>query len=513
VSGLALFNTLTRRVEPFAPLTPPRVTMYMCGPTVWNYAHVGNFRTFLVGDVLRRYLEYAGYQVFLIMNLTDVDDRIIKAAAAEDMAIRDFTERYARAFFEDRDFLRIQPADVYPRATDYIGPMTALVERLLERGLAYRGEDGSVYFAVRAFPTYGRLSRLDTRELKTGARVASDEYAKDEAQDFALWKAAVPADEAVGAAWDAPFGRGRPGWHLECSAMSLAEIRTRFGIETLDIHAGGKDLVFPHHENEIAQSEGATGATFARVWLHGEFLTVHGTKMSKRFGNILTVRDLREEGVDPAAFRLLMFSAHYRQELNYTDDALRGAEEGARRLGLLRDRLLETAAGGTTPGPAPAEAVELEREFRAAMDDDLNTPKGLAALFTFARAANRVLDGSAWRPEEAAAALAALDRVLEVLDVLPTPVGGISSVAAVVGTGSLAISGHRLSVSGGGHVMPADLDAKIAEREAARKAKDFARADAIRDELAARGVELEDTPQGTRWRVRQGPAATGGGGA
>jgi len=514
MGGLALFNTLTRRVEPFAPLAPPRVTMYMCGPTVWNYAHVGNFRTFLVGDILRRYLEYVGYEVFLIMNLTDVDDRIIKAAAAEGTAIRDFTERYARAFFEDRDFLRIRPADVYPRATDYIGAMKALVERLLERRLAYRGEDGSVYYAVRAFPTYGRLSRLDTRELKTGARVASDEYDKEEAQDFALWKAAAPADEAVGAAWDARFGRGRPGWHLECSAMSLSEIRTRFGIETLDIHAGGKDLVFPHHENEIAQSEGATGATFARMWLHGEFLTVHGTKMSKRFGNILTVRDLREEGVDPAAFRLLVCSTHYRQELNYTDEALRGAEEGARRLGMLRDRLLETAAGAPVPGPAPSQVVELEREFRAAMDDDLNTPKGLAALFTFARATNRVLDEGGWSPAQAAGAMGVLDPILQLLDVVPRVLSGASGAAAS-SSGQLSVKDPVFD--GVGTVADGALARWVAdrveERRAARQARDFARADAIRDELAARGVELEDTPQGTRWRVRQGPGVPRGGGA
>jgi cysteinyl-tRNA synthetase len=501
MSGLSLFNTLTRRVESFAPLAPPRVTLYMCGPTVWNYAHVGNFRTFLTGDVLRRYLEYVGWDVFLIMNLTDVDDRIIKAATAAGMAIRAFTERYAQAFFEDRDFLRIRPADVYPRATDYIAPMTALVGRLLERGLAYRGEDGSVYFAVRAFPTYGRLSQLDARELKAGARVVSDEYAKEEARDFALWKASSPADESVGAAWDAPFGRGRPGWHLECSAMSLSEIRTRFGVETLDIHAGGKDLVFPHHENEIAQSEGATGVPFARVWLHGEFLTVAGTKMSKRFGNVLTVRDLREEGVDPAAFRLLVFSAHYRQELNYTDEALQGAKEGTWRLGTLRGRLAG-AAGTHPPAAAPVLAAELEAGFRASMDDDLNTPKALGALFTFARAANRALDEGAWGPGEAAAALTVLDRVLGVLDVLP----GLVSVKP--GTASLTITGFPPAVSGG---EPGDLDARIAEREAARKGKDFARADAIRDELAALGIELEDTPQGTRWRLRRGGAAGQGG--
>jgi cysteinyl-tRNA synthetase len=502
VSRLALYNTLTRRVEPFTPLAPPRVTMYMCGPTVWNYAHVGNFRTFLVGDVLRRYLEYAGYRVFLIMNLTDVDDRIIKAATADGTAIRDFTERYARAFFEDRDFLRIRPADLYPRATDYIGPMTALVERLVERGLAYRGDDGSVYYAVRAFPTYGRLSQLDRRELKAGARVASDEYAKEEAQDFALWKAAAPADEAVGAAWDSPFGRGRPGWHLECSAMSLTEIRTRFGVETLDIHAGGKDLVFPHHENEIAQSEGATGVAFARVWLHGEFLTVAGTKMSKRFGNVLTVRDLKEEGVDPAAFRLLVFSAHYRQELNYTDDALRGAVEGVRRVGELRRRLMESA-GGEAPTAPPAEAVDLEREFGSALDEDLNTPQGLAALFTFSRTANRALDAGTWGAGQTAAALATFDRAMDVLDVLPTPISGPGSVTA---------SGPEMGASGTVALPAKWLDDKIAEREAARRARDFARADAIRDELAARGVELEDTLHGTRWRVGRRPEGAGEGG-
>jgi cysteinyl-tRNA synthetase len=476
--GLRLYDTLTRRVEPFTPLHPPRVVIYLCGPTIWNYAHVGNFRTFLVGDVLRRYLEYAGYQVHLLMNLTDVDDRIIKAAHTAHTTIREFTDRYARAFFEDRDFLRIRPADAYPRATEYVDAMIALVQRLLDRKLAYRGDDGSIYFAVRAFPAYGRLSRLDTRSLKAGARVASDEYAKEEAQDFALWKTASPADEAVGAAWDAPFGRGRPGWHLECSAMALAELRTRFGIETLDIHGGGKDLVFPHHENEIAQSEGATGVPFARLWLHGEFLTVAGTKMSKRFGNVLTARDLREEGVDPAAFRLLVLQTHYRKELNYTDEALRGALEGARRIGELRRRLAETAAGGGVgAGAVPAEAERLEREFAAALNDDLNTPEGVGAVFNFAKAANRALDERAWPAETAARALGSLDRILAVLDILPAP--GETDVG-----------------------LAEWVESRLADRRAARGAQDFARADAIRNELAARGIELEDTPAGTRWRVR-----------
>jgi cysteinyl-tRNA synthetase len=448
----------------------------MCGPTVWNYAHVGNFRTFLLGDVLRRYLAYAGYDVFMIMNLTDVDDRIIRMAAEGGSSIRAFTERFTQAFFEDRDFLRIRPAHLYTRATDYIGPMVALVERLLERGIAYRGDDGSVYFAVSRFPTYGRLSRLDTRELKIGARVASDEYAKEEARDFALWKAASPSDEAVGATWDAPFGRGRPGWHLECSAMALTEMRQRFGGETLDLHAGGVDLVFPHHENEIAQSEGATGQPFARCWVHGEFLTIAGTKMSKRFGNTLTVRDLREEGVDPAAFRMLVFSTHYRQTLNYNDEALQSAAEGTRRLGAFRARLAEQA-GATASGGRPVEADALDRAFRDAMNDDLNTPQALGAIFTFVREANRALDGGAWDAGAAAAALATFDAVLEVLDVLP----GETQVAAD---------------------LAAWVAERIAARQAARKARDFALADAIRAELAGRGIELEDTPSGTRWTQR-----------
>jgi cysteinyl-tRNA synthetase len=474
-AGLRLYNTLTRRVEPFVPLLPPRVTFYLCGPTIWNYAHVGNFRTFLLGDILRRYLEYAGYQVFLLMNLTDVDDRIIKAARGAGTTIGELTDRFERAFFEDRDFLRIRPADVYPRATHHVPAMIALVQRLLDRKLAYVGEDGSVYFSIRAFPTYGRLSRLETRELKTGARVASDEYAKEDAQDFALWKAASPDDEAVGAAWDAPFGRGRPGWHLECSAMALAEIQQRFGIQTLDLHGGGKDLVFPHHENEIAQSEGSTGVPFARAWLHAEFLTVAGTKMSKRFGNILTARDLREEGADPAAFRLLALQTHYRKELNYTDDALRGALEGARRIAELRRRLVEAAAGGV-PGEAPPEGPVLEVKFRAAMNDDLNTPEGVAALFTFAKSANRALDERAWTAAQAGSALAGLDRVLGVFDILPSPIQTDASLADWV-------------------------EGKLADRQAARRSRDFGRADAIREEILARGIELEDTPAGTRWRV------------
>src|SRR5213594_4187927 len=365
---LALYNTLSRRVEPFAPLAPPRVTLYTCGPTVWNYAHIGNFRTFLFEDLLRRYLAYSGYDVFHIMNLTDVDDRTIKAAAAAGKRLEAHTAPFVQAFFEDRDYLRITPAHVYPRATQSVPAMVRLVERLLERGVAYRGDDGSIYFAIAKFPSYGRLSRLDTRELKVGARVASDEYAKDDPRDFALWKKAEPADEQVGAAWDAPFGRGRPGWHLECSAMSLAEIGKCCGVQTLDIHAGGIDLIFPHHENEIAQSEGATGQQFSRHWVHGEFLNVRGTKMSKRHGNFLTARDLREQGIDAAAVRLLFFQTHYRQPVDFTDEGIEAAKEGVRRLGEFHARL--SGAGSTEPGAELDKLAErLEADVATALND------------------------------------------------------------------------------------------------------------------------------------------------
>ncbi|HXF96787.1 MAG TPA: cysteine--tRNA ligase, partial [Gemmatimonadales bacterium] len=388
---LTLFNTLTRRLERFEPLVPPRVTMYTCGPTVWNYAHIGNFRTFLFEDLLRRYLEHSGYQVFHVMNLTDVDDRTIKAAAEAGKRLAEHTEPFVRAFFEDRDFLRIRPAHVYPRATGSIPAMVRLIQVLLDKGIAYHGEDGSVYFAIARFPAYGRLSQLDRRQLKVGARVASDEYGKDDPRDFALWKRATPLDEQVGAAWDAPFGRGRPGWHIECSGMSLHEIETRFGVQTLDIHCGGVDNIFPHHEDEIAQSEAATGRPFARYWLHGAFLNVKGTKMSKRFGNILTARDLKEQGVDPGAFRHLVCSTHYRQELDFTDQALAAAAEGARRLGEF-DARLAAAAGGPADPALERLAGEFSERFRAALDDDLNAPQALARTHDFVRQVNRALD-------------------------------------------------------------------------------------------------------------------------
>src|SRR6266849_3019315 len=471
---LRLYNTLTRALEPFVPLAPPRVTLYTCGPTVWNYAHIGNFRTFLFEDLLRRWLEHSGYDVFQIMNLTDVDDRTIKAARAAGKRLTEHTAPFTRAFFEDRDYLRIKPAHVYSAATAYMPQMIALVSRLLERGVAYRGEDGSVYFAIVKFPTYGRLSQLDKREIKVGARVASDEYAKGDPSDFALWKKADAEDESVGAAWDAPFGRGRPGWHLECSAMSLAEIANCCGVQTLDIHAGGIDLIFPHHENEIAQSEGATGQPFARHWVHGEFLNVRGTKMSKRHGNFLTARDLREQGVDAAAVRLLFFQTHYRQPVDFTDEALEAAKEGVRRLGEFHERLKRDGAGGRGTGEVAALAEKLEADVATALNDDLNAPRAVAALFDFVRAANRELDKPVV-PAGTARALAAFDRIAGVMDVLPT-------------------------ARAADPVLVRWVEERVAARAQARKSKDFKAADAIRAELKARGIEIEDTPTGTKWR-------------
>ncbi len=458
------------------PLAPPRVTLYTCGPTVWNYAHIGNFRTFLFEDLLRRWLEHVGYDVFQIMNLTDVDDRTIKAARQADKKLTEHTAPFTKAFFEDRDYMRIKPASVYTPATEYMPQMIALVSRLLERGVAYKGEDGSVYFALAKFPTYGRLSRLDTREIKVGARVSSDEYAKGDPSDFALWKKADAEDETVGAAWDAPFGRGRPGWHLECSAMALWEIKKRFGVETLDIHAGAIDLIFPHHENEIAQSEGATGQPFARHWVHGEFLNVRGTKMSKRHGNFLTARDLREQGVDAAAVRLLFFQTHYRQPVDFTDEALDAAKEGVRRLGEFHARLGQ--GSGEKGEGTPALAEKLEIDVAAALTDDLNAPRAVATLFDFVRAANRELDKPGGMPG-AARALQTFERVAgaDLLDVLPTPKTVDPGLAGWV-------------------------EERIAARAQARKSKDFKAADAIRAELGAKGVEIEDTPLGTKWKTR-----------
>ncbi len=462
-----LYNTLTRTVEPFLPAHGKTVRMYTCGPTVYNPAHVGNFRTFLFEDLLRRVLALRGFDVMQVMNLTDVDDKIIKRASEKGVTIGEVTAPVIEQFHADRKYLRIEDAEIYPRATEHIPEMITLVERLVSRKLAYQAEDKSVYFAIDKFNGYGKLSRLDTREIKSGARVIQDDYSKENAQDFALWKAAKPEDEASGAAWDSPWGRGRPGWHLECSAMAMKYLG-----ETLDIHCGGIDLVFPHHEDEIAQSEGASGKPFSRLWCHGEFLLTDGSKMAKRVGNVSTVADLREQGLSAAAFRHFVFSTHYRKQLNLSGEALEAAQEGSRRIGEFAERLA-AARGGTAELSKIAE--EAETQGIAELSDDLNAPAALGVFHTFIRRANAELDKNGSDKAALRRAQAAFERLNGVFDLIPEKEAPDAGLAVLV-------------------------ESRLTDRKAARSAGDFARADAIRAELLGMGIAIEDGPSGTRWK-------------
>jgi cysteinyl-tRNA synthetase len=498
--ALRLYNTLSRQLEPFEPLQRGRVSLYTCGPTVYNYAHIGNFRTFLFEDLLRRWLEASGYDVFHVMNITDVDDKTINGAKQAGKPLREYVRHYIDAFHEDREYLRIQEASAYPRATDYIPQMIALVEGLLKKGIAYKGDDGSVYFSIARFPQYGKLSRIDMRELKTGAseRVSSDEYAKEDARDFALWKAAKAEDEQVGAAWDAPFGRGRPGWHLECSAMALALLDGHWGTDVLDIHAGGVDLIFPHHEDEIAQSCAYTGqALFARYWLHGEFLNIRGTKMSKRFGNITTPRDLRQDGVDAGAIRLLMFQTHYRQKLDLTDDSLVAAQEASQRLGGFLTRLSRTLT--LSPEKEAGDFVNLagrfEAEFAEALNDDLNAPRALASVFAFARDGNRLMDEGLQPGPVLRHAAELFERVLSVHPPIP-----VSATVSVPYESLQGVSSTSLPADGS---TDEEWAKKLAIVRLARKAaRDYMEADRIREVLRDAGWEVRDKPDGSVEVVR-----------
>ena len=474
--ALRLYNTLDRAVVPFEPFDPPRVRIYACGPTIYDYAHVGNYRSFVVYDLLRRYLTWRGYDVRFVMNLTDVDDKVIEGAAAAGQGIQEFTEPFGEAILRDADMLGIQQADAYPMATRHIEGMVDWVQRLEEAGLAYAADDGCVYFKISNFPTYGDLTGLNPDSLKTGARVDVDEYDKDDARDFALWKSAKPADEQVGAAWDSPWGRGRPGWHLECSVMSIAELG-----ETLDIHLGGEDLIFPHHENEIAQSEGVTGQKFVRFWIHVKHLILEGEKMSKSLGNTVTVRELLDEGLEPAAIRHQLMSAQYRHELNFTREGLAGSSSAVQRLVDFHSRLEELEPSASAEGTRiPILAEEAIDRFSEAMDDDLNSAEALAALFVLVKEVNAELDAAdGVRPEERQAALDA-----------------VASIDEVLGLVSLATEGRAIDDD-----TAAWADGLVAERTQARADRDFARADAIRDELAAKGIVLEDFADGTRWKV------------
>jgi len=465
--GLCLFNTLTRRKEKFTPLEEGKVGMYTCGPTVYDFAHIGNFRAFLFEDLLKRWLEYRGYKVTHVMNLTDVDDKTIRGSQKQGVPLGEFTKLYAEAFFEDIKALNVKPATVYPRATEHIPEMVNLVKTLMAKGYAYTAQDGSIYFAISKFPAYGQLSHINVQELKAGARVKTDEYAKEEAQDFALWKAWTPEDGDV--YWKTDLGKGRPGWHIECSAMSM-----RYLGETFDIHCGGIDNMFPHHENEIAQSEAATGKKFVRYWLHNEHLQVEGKKMAKKLGNYYTLRDLLQKGYDPIAIRYLLLSTHYRQQFNFTFEGLEAAKGAVERLRNCVRRLQDADGEG---GGQVAELLRgVQTGFGGAMDDDLNISVALGALFDFVREVNNLLDSGEVSRSEAEATgrfMADLDQVL----------GVIGKVEA--------------------EALPEGAEKLIAEREEARKAKDWATADALRIKLKEMGVVVEDTAHGVRWRLEQ----------
>ena len=463
-SKLRLFNTLSRELEIFEPLQDDQVRLYTCGPTIYDFAHIGNYRTFLFEDVLRRVLSLFGYTVVQVQNLTDVDDRTIQRANENGVSLREFTNRYADAFFEDLATLGVEPAEHYPRATDYVPEMVEIIKRLEAQGHTYRS-DGSIYYRISTFPGYGKLSGVRPEENLAGARIDVDDYEKDDARDFVLWKAPKEGEPV----WETDLGPGRPGWHIECSAMAMALLG-----ETFDIHCGGVDNIFPHHENEIAQSEGATGCSFARFWLHAEHLVVEGEKMAKRLGNFFTLRDLVERGFDPLVVRYLLISVPYRQRLNFTFDGLHAAEQAIDRITNTMRRLDNTPAAAGADGIIE-DAAGFQSEFRDSLADDLNTARALASLHNLLRRVNTELDGAGISDAGRVALVQAFSDADSVLGVFPKAGGGESAGD------------------------DAEIDALIEQRRAARAEKDFARADEIRDELTSRGIVLEDTPHGTVW--------------
>ena len=462
---MKVFNTLGRKMTDVTPLEPGHVRMYTCGPTVYNVVHIGNLRTFLWEDILRRHLKRKGWRVTQIMNLTDVDDKTIAGAAKAKLSLTEFTARYSEAFFRDVDRLGIERVERYPRATEHIPEMQELTAKLLERRHAYES-DGSVYFRISTFRRYGKLAGIDLTQARRGVLVSEDEYEKEDVKDFVLWKAAKPGEPS----WPSRWAAGRPGWHIECSAMSMKYLGPHF-----DIHTGAVDNIFPHHENEIAQSEAATGQPFVDVWLHAEHLIVEGEKMAKSRGNFLTLDDVLARRNDPAAVRYLLLSVPYRKKLNFTWDALTGAAAAVERIESAVARLEDAARGGAEAAggfPGAERAERFSAEFSAALDDDLNTAEALGALFTFLRELNAAQVDGSLDASSAGAAAAAIRQADGVLGILPATED----------------------------VLPADIEAQIAARNAARKRKDFAESDRIRQELAARGIVLEDGSAGTRWK-------------
>ena len=475
-----VFNSLSRRVEPLEPLADNTIRLYTCGPTVYNFAHIGNFRAYVFEDVLRRVIQFNGMKIRQVMNLTDVDDKTIRGANAAGVALTDYTKTYKDAFFADLKKLNVQPAEVYPAATDHIPEMIALVQKLMEKGVAYQSDDKSVYFKVREFPGYGKLAHIDFDNQRTGLRCADDEYDKENVGDFALWKAWEPSDGPVG--WDSPWGRGRPGWHIECSAMSMKYLG-----ETFDLHTGGIDNLFPHHENEIAQAEAATGKPFVKTWMHCAHLKVNGEKMSKSLGNFFTLRDVIEKGYTGREIRYVLVNAHYRTGLNFAFSALDDARKSLARIDACVEAVAKLAGAGApaakpTLGGAPAAkpalggapdfAKKALEDFTAAVNDDLNLPKAFAATFELVRHANAAVGAGTLPPEAAAGVLAAFRRMDEVL-------------------GVIFFENEKKEV-----VIPDDVKAMLEQRAAARSAKNWAESDRLRDALAAQGWLVKDSKDG-----------------
>ncbi len=491
--ALRLYNTMTLRIEEFRPLRDSEVRMYACGPTVYDYGHIGNFRTFVAVDLLRRYLRQSGYTIHHVMNITDVDDKIIRNSARDGVSVQQYTAKYEKAFLEDAAMIGIEQPTLV-RATEHIPEMVSFVERLVEKGIAYRTDDGSYYFRIAKFPEYGKLSKRDFSGMLDGARVDVDEYDKDSARDFALWKAPKPGE----ASWDTAIGAGRPGWHLECSVMSMEELG-----ESFDLHAGGEDLIFPHHENEIAQSESVTGKPFAHFWFHARFLLVEGEKMSKSLGNFFTLRDLVLKGYKPSSIRYLLTSVPYRNQLNFTFDGVKQAAVSVERLRNFRLRL---SAGTFADGSSPemqALAADTVKNMRAALDDDLNTAQAQAALFEMVRQANTEFDKGGVKKSDVAPLLGALEKFDEVFAVLEdNDVAKMKQVLEWARTEGREkdISDELKEALQSGKLSDADIEARVAEIKAARAARDFKKSDALRTELGEAGILIEISKDGIRWR-------------
>jgi cysteinyl-tRNA synthetase len=491
--ALRLYNTMSSQVEEFHPLNNNEVRMYACGPTVYDYGHIGNFRTFIAVDMLQRFLRQSGYKVRYVMNITDLDDKIIRYAARDGVSVQQYTAKYEKAFVEDCSMIAIEQPKLV-RATEHIGEMADFVAKLVEKGMAYRTDDGSYYFRIASFPRYGKLSKKDFSGMLDGARVDVDEYDKDSARDFALWKAPKPGE----ASWDTAIGPGRPGWHLECSVMSMGELG-----ETFDLHAGGEDLVFPHHENEIAQSESLTGKTFVRSWFHVRFLLVEGEKMSKSLGNFYTLRDLVLKGHRPSSIRYLLTSVPYRNQLNFTFEGLKSAAVSVERLRNFRQRL---NAGNFHDG-SNAEMQSLAKDtidrLRAALEDDLNTAQAQGAIFEMVRSANSELDSGHIKKDDVALLLAALEKFDEIFAVLADDDGPkmkeVLEWAAAEGRDP-DISPELRALVQSAQLSDGEIEKKIAAMEAARKARNFKVSDVLRAELTAAGIVIENTKDDVRWR-------------